>query len=75
MISLSVKVGSTVFSDANDYHSVVCTVFYGNYGAPIVLVLSVILLARFDLMRMVLHCTIDAKHMRLDAGENLQYLS
>jgi hypothetical protein len=48
---------STVVSDGND-------------GAPIVLVLSAILLARLGLMRMVLHCTIAAKHMRLDDGEN-----
>ena len=33
--------------------------------------LSVILLARFDLARMVLHCTVAAKHKRLDAGGEL----
>ena len=35
-----------------------------------ILYLCAISLARFDLMRMVLHCTIAAKYMRFDAGEN-----
>ena len=39
MISSSVEVSSTVFNDANDYHSVVNTIIYdGNSGAHIVFV-------------------------------------
>jgi hypothetical protein len=51
-----VAVSSTVLDDSNNYHYVVSTVFSDdNYGEPIVLVLSVILLARFDLNGVTLH--------------------
>ena len=49
----------------------VSTVVYdGICGAPIVFdYLCVISLGRFVLMRMVLHCTAAAKHMRFGAGD------
>ena len=60
------------FDDANDYQYVVSTVVYdGICGAPIIFdYLCVISLGRFVLMRMVLHCTAAAKHMRFGAGEH-----
>jgi hypothetical protein len=62
MMSLSGEVSSTVLDDANDYHSVVnTTVFFMMVFMEHLLCLCVISLARFDLMRMVLHCTIAAK--------------